>query len=183
MVKWRNIRKRFYLAREFKGAGIHLLESDDRDKLQQIKDRSNKSDIEIIHPVAENDNTRYYHCRLCGHIALENQFGKQVMQEMIDKELCSGCYFAMKLIEHIPPEGARKIVVGQEHYIMYPWESGEGAFRGSSGQPYFARFDDGSIMKSNNVWMQGEIPENMLDKFTWRGKFITEEEYRQLGGC
>lgn len=52
-------------------------------------------------------------------------------------------------------------VIGSHYYIVYPFvKRPNNVIKGSEGKEFYIRRFDGTLIKSNNIWHQGEIPEH-----------------------
>ena len=71
-----------------------------------------------------------------------------------------------------PREGATPLVVNGEHYVVHPYVPNprNPKILGMSGREFTFQLQDGTILKSNDVWSQGAIPER------WRSRFPDNAE-------
>ncbi len=118
-------------------------------------------------------------CHLCGApIELESYDIKaKLVRKMKHEHICFSCAFWTDKIEN--PSKGREIINGF-HYIFSPWNSGEKRFRGLNGSPYYALHNDGTAIRSNNVWVQGRIPDRFRELLPDTAKLITRNAYTKL---
>lgn len=97
---------------------------------------------------------------------------------MHDRQLCFSCAFWTDKIEN-PPAG--KEVIGGHHYTVHPTaKRPDNLLRGFMGKEFFIRRFDGTLIKSNNVWHQGEIPERFRKQLPDTAVFIPMMTYQKL---
>lgn len=54
-------------------------------------------------------------------------------------------------------------VIGSHYYIVYPFvKRPNNVIKGSEGKEFYIRRFDGTLIKSNNIWHQGET-QNILE--------------------
>ena len=119
-----------------------------------------------------------YICSVCGQEVTDaRNYEERTRQEMEEKKLCFSCHFWWGLAHTRLPEGTTRVIVGNDHMIAYPWEKHPDEMRGFGGQAFYFRMSDGRIIRSNNVWHQGTIPEQFREVFPPNAIAITKEEY------
>lgn len=124
--------------------------------------------------MAQNDK-----CHLCGsEIGLSEYNQKEkLVQKMKNEHICFKCAFWKDKAEH--PAPGREIINGT-HYMFNKWNSDDHGFRGCGGSSHYILRTDGTVVRSNNVWIQGDIPNHFLDLLPDTAKFITREAYNKL---
>ncbi len=119
-------------------------------------------------------------CHLCGSpIELESYDQKsRLTKKMKHERLCFNCAFWTDKFEN-PPKG-REIINGS-HYILHPWNNDRfGRFNGFGTGGFYILHNDGTVLRSNDVWFQGNIPERFKDKFPNTARAITRSAYTKL---
>lgn len=118
-------------------------------------------------------------CHICGSpLDLESYNQKEpLVKKMRHEHLCFNCAFWLDKSEN-PPKG-REIINGS-HYVFHNWNSGSGRFCGFGGRPFYALRNDGTVIRSNNVWFQGNIPDRFKDRFPNTARLITRNAYTKL---
>lgn len=53
-------------------------------------------------------------------------------------------------------------------------------FRGYDGMLFCIKFFDGRLVKTTNLWLNGDIPEEFRDRLKDNAEFITHDEYIKL---
>lgn len=135
---------------------------------------------EHIETTLQADVCLKFKCNLChreddldGYIV--NNAITQIMQE---RQVCFQCAFWMDKIAH-PCEGTE--IIGGHYYIVYPFvKRPENVLKGSYGKEFYIRKFDGTLLKSNNVWYQGEIPEHFRDQYPNTANFLSLLTYMRL---
>lgn len=112
-----------------------------------------------------------YDCRCCGKTE-RNAYCKDVMDEMLKKQLCFNCNFwDSKIGIKDRPEVARingeHFVIGREEMVS-PYE-----FRGYGGSKFHIKFHDGREVITTNLWHQGEIPTVFRHMLPNNAEFVT----------
>jgi hypothetical protein len=96
---------------------------------------------------------------------------------MNNEQLCFSCAFWKNKIDNPTPN--RQIING-EHWIFEPWSDKPLLFAGHGGRAFYIMLNDGSVLRSNNVWYQGEIPQRFRDSLPDTAKFITRTAYYKM---
>jgi hypothetical protein len=73
----------------------------------------------------------------------------------------------------------REIINGR-HYVFHPRQDKKLYFQNFGGHEFHALRNDGSLIMSNNVWFQGEIPERFKEKLPDTAKLISKRTYKKL---
>ncbi|MDU1634435.1 MAG: hypothetical protein E6834_17900, partial [Bacteroides ovatus] len=88
------------------------------------------------------------------------------------------CAFWMDKIAH-PDIGNE--VIGSHYYIVYPFvKRPNNVIKGSEGKEFYIRRFDGTLIKSNNIWHQGEIPEYFRKQLPNTANFLSLITYTKL---
>lgn len=102
---------------------------------------------------------------------------------MREKSCCFSCAVWFRRIEETPSiiaDGSVSVIVDHEAYIAHPFIEGKlKGFVGYSGFTFRFQMNDGTVIRSNNVWHQGNVPEIFWKDLPNNAKAITEEEYNQ----
>lgn len=103
-----------------------------------------------------------FRCRKCDVLVLGREHGNRVELERL--QFCFGCSFWLgkAKLRRDPVEGQRFAVIdGKAYYIER--ESAGRFGRGFGGAPFEIRFADGRVVKTTNLWSNGDVPDR------WRG--------------
>lgn len=68
----------------------------------------------------------------------------------------------------------RAVRVDGQHYTIHPDKNA--GFIGYGGQGFTILFDDGEVVRTNNMWSQGEIPELWRTRLPDNASFIPNPE-------
>lgn len=118
-------------------------------------------------------------CRICHTpINFEDYDQKdKIVQLMKRDNLCFCCAFWKDKI--YKPSQEREIINGV-HYIFYPWIPKKKKSIDIRNDSYYVLHGDGSVRKSNNVTIQGKIPDRFKSRLKDTARFITKYAYNKL---
>lgn len=124
-------------------------------------------------------NANIQRCSKCNAAYEQDSFDprQKLTVLMKQRELCFQCAFWIDKIEK-PPEYAE--VVNGSHFTFHPWNNSPLAFQGSGGHAFYIIRENGSVLKSNNVWRQGDVPERFREQLPDTARFISKRTYSQL---
>lgn len=71
-------------------------------------------------------------------------------------------------------EPERSVRIAGKHYAIWP-ETDTGA-RGFGGRQFTIQFSDGRVVRTTNLWHQGEIPEQFRAFLPDNARFVRDEE-------
>jgi hypothetical protein len=115
-------------------------------------------------------------CKICRK-ELEFNFDEETLEKMRKTRLCFGCTFWEEKVALRKINDPNAVVIKGKHYYMGKEEKqSEYELRGFGGQEFNFRFlsgkQKGKIIKTTNLWYNGEIPEQFKDKLTDNAKFV-----------
>jgi hypothetical protein len=116
-----------------------------------------------------------FFCVECGE-ALKFEWTETIEAEIRLRRLCFTCNHWQGHIEK--PGG---IIVKGTHYRCGeetkrdPWNR---AFRGFGGSTFYIQMNNGTLLKSTNLWCQGNIPEHFKTRLPDNARFLTEAEWK-----
>lgn len=97
---------------------------------------------------------------------------------MKEHHICFNCAFWQDRID-TPPYSHE--VIGGKYYIVNPSVRRPiNRIKGGRGMEYYIRRNDGTLIKTNNLWFQGEIPKQFRDRLPDTARFITLMGYQKL---
>lgn len=83
-----------------------------------------------------------------------------------------------------PKQNQRQVIINNQHYMLGDPSPSNNSFRGFGGRTFYIKFLDshphykpGVIVKCNNLWSQGTIPEPYQPILKPNAEFVTEEEF------
>lgn len=121
-------------------------------------------------------------CKVCGVEHDTSHWIESTSKSLESKKLCFDCNFWLEHAEKDKEVNKDKYVItGHEHYII-EIESDSSGFRGYGGAPFYIKFNDGRIVKTTNLWCQGDIPERFWDIMPDNAMFLTKKQYNELMG-
>lgn len=114
-------------------------------------------------------------CEICGKEFEKRRWGDEF------KNICSNECFTEKFWQIIVEEGGHYNLNGKSVLIKSYKENENGRFLGCAGSIFYLQSIDNPNMvwKTNDLWIQGEIPDKYLEKFE-KLKHITKEEYERI---
>lgn len=102
---------------------------------------------------------------------------------MKEKGWCFICACWQHRLEVLKDEKNWLIINGESRvaksFIPNPTH-GQRAFMGSGGTTQYFRKFDGTLIKSNNVWYQGNVPQAFRNEIPDNAEIITEAQYNEL---
>ncbi|MDC2372779.1 hypothetical protein [Bacteroides ovatus] len=119
-------------------------------------------------------------CELCNTLENLDECNPpgEILRIMSKRNVCSNCAFWMDKIAH-PDIGNE--VIGSHYYIVYPFvKRPNNVIKGSEGKEFYIRRFDGTLIKSNNIWHQGEIPEHFRKQLPDTANFLSLITYTKL---
>ncbi|HVX12730.1 MAG TPA: hypothetical protein VHC22_16230 [Pirellulales bacterium] len=65
-------------------------------------------------------------------------------------------------------------------YMLRPENETFHGFRGHDGQEFYIEFDDGRLVRTTNLWRNGNIPAEFSERLPDNAAFLTKEKFDQL---
>lgn len=100
-----------------------------------------------------------------------------LVKTMVEKHICFQCAFWLDKIENPAPN--REVIKG-EHYTFNPYQDHQAIFQGHGGRVFYGVRNDGTLIISNNVWFQGEIPKRFREQLPDTAQLISKKTYTKL---
>lgn len=118
-------------------------------------------------------------CKCCGEKYEADEYNPKshIVKLMKKKGLCFQCAFWTQHIENPLPN--REIINGV-HYVFKPYQSSRSVFQGSGGHVFYIMHPDNSVLMSNNVWCQGDVPKRFRKQLPDTARIISKGVYSQL---
>lgn len=107
-------------------------------------------------------------CRVCG---------KEVINHRWTIPICSDECFTKDFWNQIVARNNDKHQVVINHKVYYIANENAIGERGFDGATYYIKFFDGRIVKTTNLWANGEMPEEYYELLPDNAKWTTKEEY------
>lgn len=114
-------------------------------------------------------------CNDCGKLSPDhtNYIQDRITEIMKEKQVCFRC---ATWLWHLELNAAgRNFAVIEGHHFVLDKHTDVAILQGSGGSLFKIRFNDGREVLCDNLWHQGEIPENFRDRFPDNAKFVKEE--------
>lgn len=123
-----------------------------------------------------------YNCKLCGNQENPDDFcneNNRVVETMLKQHVCFNCAFWMNIINSQAPPG--QIIIGHTYYIAHPYVKRPlNRIKGNNGKEMYIRIFNGELIKSNNVWCKGEIPEQFREQLPDTANFLSLMTFQKL---
>jgi hypothetical protein len=116
------------------------------------------------------------HCSTCSK-PISLAYNQLTKQQLIDRKLCFTCNFWHNLQTEVSDED--RIVIDNHHYVAL--ESSPDGIRGFGGRLFIIEKQDGTIIRTINLWHQGEIPEQYRDRFPNNARFVRPDNVQVQG--
>lgn len=100
-----------------------------------------------------------FNCYKCGEAVDTSKYWKERALELEIASICNTCKFWFnKMFDDIVSHKGSFVIANGSHYIIGDENSAD-SFRGFYGAKFTVKFFDGRVVKTSNLWHQGEIPE------------------------
>lgn len=122
-----------------------------------------------------------YKCKCCGHNATHYVFNKRsrIYVYTTERGLCPECAFWTERIEY--PQKYTEIIDNMAlRFMPYVEDPLIHQQLGGNGKTKYLLKTDGSVAKSNDIWVIGQIPFRFQDQLRPTGWFIKERMYKNL---
>ena len=107
-------------------------------------------------------------CSVCGEYDKPNHYVTETAIAMGTHRMCFRCNFWRGQLELDKASKRTWAIIDGHHYVL----GDHGAFRGYSGRNFKIKFNNGTILETDDLWHQGKIPEKWKDKFPNNAEFI-----------
>lgn len=109
-------------------------------------------------------------CKLCGK---EIGTGYMDSEQMLEEQLCFDCFFWKQHYEDDKKRPAHTwAVIDGNHYLLES-HTKDSAWAGCGGVMRKIKFYDGTIVECDNLWHQGRISDEWIEKFPNNAEFLT----------
>ena len=107
-------------------------------------------------------------CSICGKEFDKTGYGSKY--STICSICSSKCFKKAFWHEKVDRKDEYLIIEGVCYYVGD--ENDKGSFRGFGGRKFFIRKRNGQLLKTTNLWHQGEVPEEFRDELRNNAEFI-----------
>ncbi len=115
-------------------------------------------------------------CLECGEKDFSTNYIEPVKTELTNAGICHTCmHWAQLYAGGNTP--SRYCVVDGTHYHVTKERHGDLWWNGFGGSWFYVKFDDGRLLKSNNVWCQGRIDEHWRSRHQDNARLLSKEEF------
>lgn len=119
-------------------------------------------------------------CHLCGKTVILDDFdaSSKYYKIMQEQHVCFSCAFWIDKIATPPSDF---IIAGGHYFIIHPCvKRPDNKLMGFHGAEFYFRKFDGTLVKSNNVWHHGEIPQHFRKDLPDTAYFLSLITYQRL---
>lgn len=103
-------------------------------------------------------------CKKCGETVEITESIVSTSKEMDVQQLCFHCNYWTDIIRRDNNEDKDVFVIANGKHYIIDNENSNDYFRGFGGAKFTIKFFDGRMVKTSNLWYQGEIPERFRDE-------------------
>lgn len=117
-------------------------------------------------------------CQLCGEWE-ENEWQLSAMIELHKNQLCFNCNFWVRKIKYYGTGFDKHFVVNGVCYLAHDSKEakdGGPVMRGFGGREHIILFCDNTVIKTTNLWCQGDVPELFRSKLKDNAMFVHVED-------
>ncbi len=107
-----------------------------------------------------------FNCEMCG-----KEFPKRFYIKGPFENVCMDC-FSKKYWQLIIAEKDKHLIINGVCYCIGNTTNGVLEYNGYGGQQFTIKKDDGKIIETNNLWYQGEIPEELKEQLPNNAEFM-----------
>lgn len=101
-----------------------------------------------------------HYCKICGKWEENNQWVEEYTKMLEKHQMCFTCNHWRQQMEDDKERGEHGwAVINGKHYVLEPDTQEDSTFKGFCGAKTRITFFDGTVVKCNNLWYQGTIPE------------------------
>lgn len=122
----------------------------------------------------------FYSCNICGKTDDLNMFDTQcaLFKPMSEQHICHQCAYWLDIIQH-PPLNME--VIGGVAYIANPFVHRPlQVIKGHFGKEFYIRKYDETLLRVNNLWNLGKIPERFREQLPDTANFLSLMTYQKL---
>lgn len=106
-------------------------------------------------------------CSICG-----KEFEKPAYGGNYSTICSSECFRKAFWQEKVDRKDDYLIIEGVCYYVGD--ENDKGSFRGFSGRKFYIRKRNGQLLKTTNLWCQGDVPDEFRDELRDNAEFVRE---------
>lgn len=124
---------------------------------------------------------QFFTCKICGETK-DNLNGynpnSEIYQTMIRHQVCYHCAYWIYLSENHPIgyEVIGGVLYDVHPYVQIPYNK----IKGSMGKEFYIYKNNGSVLRTNNLWNLGQIPIHFLGQHPDTARFITSRIFRKM---
>lgn len=93
---------------------------------------------------------------------------------------CFDCSFWLEKTDYPDDIKNHQVIIDSQHYLFHETDS---FIKGFGGRRFKIQFFDGRIIETNNLWFQGEIPDQFRSILQDNAVFLPVEEKTASGGA
>jgi len=126
-------------------------------------------------------------CTICGRRYTEHFLACPELAVMKREHVCFTCAFWKVWVRCNTGDPSWLRIGGVSYYVTSTLQPGERAEyhpgKGFGGQEFFIETDGDRLIRTDNLWCQGNMPEWIREDYPDNARFITHEEYwERIGG-
>ena len=114
-----------------------------------------------------------FKCKECG-IEVDSTKWSDTL-DLETKQLCHNCNFWMDYVEEADDPNSVRIN-GNHYWVGNEEDFKDKGMRGFDGKLFVIKFKDGRVVRTTNLWYQGQIPERFEDRLPDNATFGSIKE-------
>ncbi|EMS78004.1 hypothetical protein Dpo_11c01460 [Desulfotignum phosphitoxidans DSM 13687] len=118
---------------------------------------------------------RIYTCPSCGKC-----YTRRHTPESYIGSNCFDCSFWLEKTDYPDYMKNHQVIIDGQHYLFHETDS---FIKGFGGRRFKIQFFDGRNIETNNLWFQGEIPDQFRSMLPDNAVFLPVEEKSAAGGA
>lgn len=121
-------------------------------------------------------------CKICGKEFDASHYVDSWANQMTAHQMCHSCNFWRNMLREDSERPSHTwCMINGTHYVIGD-EKDSSCFRGFGGAEFVIQFNDGVVVKTTNLWCQGEPDGYWKEKFPDNAKFMDNKKWTDING-
>lgn len=169
LFKFRNMEKYYLCASNERNYEIVASEKPPKGLYDGGKFWSRGIAYKSLEELKENEGVFDFPCCECGGVVASKN--EETQQLMADRKMCSTCLFWIKIVEE--KKDRRRIITNNNAYWIRTFgQTDRNGVIGFGGRKFDIKMNNGEIIKTNDLWHQGEIPPHFRNRLKNNAQFV-----------
>lgn len=131
--------------------------------------------------IMSRDDPKYkaFKCRCCGAVK-QPYYMESTRARLVREQVCFDCDFWLERVKRRLLDGinGRSVIMicdgRQVAYWIEPDDPNPWAFKGFGGSLFVLKYRDGTIVKTRNLWCNGDVPERFKKVLTINAEIVKD---------